>query len=124
MEISDAIATEEMKTKLENLINHMPGEYKFTYDFGAYLAGRLNPELTPMGFNITFRLTLRDLKNGIVGYSGEPVPPHLGGMLPSVYANMGANIPRIARAVCPSDFADKVCQVYAEMFMLKYTNQN
>ena len=115
MEISDAIATGEMKTKLENLREHMPDESEFIYDFGAFLADRLNPELTPLGFNVTVRLTLQDLQNGVVGYSGELVPDCLGGMSPSVYADMRKNIPRIARAICPSSFADKVEQVYAEM---------
>lgn len=115
MEISDAISTEEMKTKLQNLKEHMPNEPQFTYDFGAYLATRLNPQLNPMGFNLAIQLTLYDLEKGVNGFTGKPVPSSLSGMPNTVYIIMEMNIPRIARAVCPSDFADKVDQVYAEI---------
>lgn len=115
MEISDAVSTEEMKAKLQNLKEHMPNKPQFTYDFGAYLATRLNPQLNPMGFNMTIQLTLYDLQTGVNGFTGEPVPCSLSGMPAMVYALMEMNIPIIARAVCPGDFADKVAQVYAEI---------
>ena len=115
MEISDTISTEEMKTRLQNLRAHMPGEPNFTYDFGAYLATRLKPQLNPIGFDREVRLTLYDLQKGVNGFTGKPVPHSLNGMPAPVYAIMEMNIPRIARAVCPSDFADKVDQVYTEI---------
>lgn len=93
----------------------MPGESQFTYDFGAYLATRLNPELNPLGFNLTIQLMLYDLQSGIDGFTREPVPHSLSGMPAMVYALMEMAIPRIAGAVCPSDFAKKVNQVYAEI---------
>lgn len=115
MEILDAISTEDMKTKLQNLREYMPGEPEFTYDFGAYLAKRLNSPLNPMGFNMTIQLTLFDMQKGVDGFTGKPVPSSLSGMPVPLYVVMEMNIPRIARAVCPSDFADKVDQVYAEI---------
>ncbi|MBI2499812.1 hypothetical protein HYV88_06215 [Candidatus Woesearchaeota archaeon] len=114
MEISDAVSTEEMRIKLQNLREHMPGEPQFTYDFGAYLATRLNSQLNPIGFNMAVQLTLYDLQKGVNGFTGKPVPHSLSGMPASFYTVMEMNIPRFARAVCPSDFADKVDQVYAE----------
>ncbi|MFH1210122.1 MAG: hypothetical protein V1663_05025 [archaeon] len=115
MEISDAISTEEMKAKLQNLREHMPDEDQFTYDFGNYLATRLDQELNPMGFNMVVELTLYDLQKGINGFTGKPTPISLSGMPAPVYVVMKMNIPSIARAVCPSDFADKVEQVYTEI---------
>ena len=93
----------------------MPDEPQFTYDFGDYLATRLNPQLSPLGFNMTFKLTLYDLQMGVNGFTQKPVPHSLSGMPAAVYAVMGMDIPRIARAVCPPDFAEKVDQVYAEI---------
>ena len=92
----------------------MPGEPQFTYNFGNYLATRLNPEISPMGFNVAFQMTLYDLRTGVNGFTQKPVPHSLSGMPAAVYAVMERNIPRIAKAVCPTDFAEKVDQVYAE----------
>ena len=117
MEITDAISTEEIITKLRNLKEHMPGEDGFTYDFGAYLALRIegHPKINPMGFNTVMQLTLYDLEKGVSGFPAKPVPHSLSGMPSTVYVIMEMNTLRIARAVCPSDFADKVDQVYTEI---------
>jgi hypothetical protein len=114
MGISDAISTEELKVKLLNLKELMPEESEFVYDFGAYFATRLNKRINPNGFNLEYQLTLYDLNRGVDGYTNQPVPHSLSGLPSIVYAAMGMNIIGIARAVCPSDFADEVEQIYAE----------
>ena len=115
MEISDAISTEEIRRKLQNLREYMPDEHEFTYDFGAYLATRLNSELNAIGFIIQFQLTLSDARRGIDGTTKKPSPASISGMPAPIYVVTEMKIPRIARAVCPTDFADKVDQVYAEI---------
>ena len=115
MEISDAISTEEIRRKLQNLREYMPNEPEFIYDFGAYVATRLNPDLNAIGFNIQFQLALSDVRRGIEGHTKKPTPASISGMPAPIYAVTEMNLPRIARSVCPTDFADKVDQVYAEI---------
>lgn len=113
MGLDDAINTDEMKKKLQNLREYMPGETRFFYDFGSYLATRLNSRLNPIGFNMAAVLTLYDLETGVNGFTGERVPASLSGMPSVVYGVMATRIPDIARAVCPGDFAksvDEVCR--------------
>lgn len=114
MELTDAISTDEIKAKLQNLKEHMPGEPQFTYDFAAYLATKLNPKLAPMGFNITFQLTLYDLRKGIDGITKKPTPSSISMMPAPVYIVTEMNLPRIAQAVCPKDFAEQVEKMYKE----------
>ena len=115
MELTDLISTEEIKEKLQNLKDHMPNKPEFTYDFGTYLATRLEQsEINPLGFNMTVQRVLYDLAKGIDGFTMKPVPSSLSGMPVTYYAAMRTRIPEIARAVCPADFAERVAQVYAE----------
>ncbi|MEK6937905.1 MAG: hypothetical protein AABX04_02580 [Nanoarchaeota archaeon] len=116
MDITDAISTEEMRTKLRNLKTYLPGRDQFTYDFWVYLGERLrNPQINPMGFNMTAQLVLYDLQTGVDGFTGKPVPHSLSGMPPCMYVVMEMNIPKIARAVCPPDFAEAVQKVYDDV---------
>ena len=115
MEITDAISTDEIKAKLQNLREFMPGRDNFTYEFGAYLGTRLNPRLNPMGFNMAVQLVIYDLEKGVDGFTGKPVPSSLSGMPSMIYVLMEMNTPVIAKAVCPPNFADAVQKVYDEV---------
>ena len=42
MSLEGAISTEPIKEKLRNLRQYMPNQKDTIYDFGAYLADRLN----------------------------------------------------------------------------------
>ena len=115
MEISDVISTEDMKTKLQNLREYMPGHPKMIYDFGDYLATRLNSELAPMGFNAEIRSTINDLQRGVSGFTGKSIQHSLSRQRYEVFEYMVMMLPKIVKAVCPSDFADKVMKAYDEI---------
>ncbi|MFH0700886.1 MAG: hypothetical protein V2A62_00450 [Candidatus Woesearchaeota archaeon] len=105
-----------MRTKLHDLKTYLPDRDQFTYDFGAYLGERLrNPQINSIGFNMAAQLVLHDLQTGVDGFTGKPVPPSLSGMPPGIYVVMEMNIPKIARVVCPPDFADAVQKVYDDV---------
>ena len=108
----EAISTEGMREKLENLRDYMPGEDKTIYEFGGFLASRLNQEeLAPIGFNVTSELALYDLQAGVDGFSQQPIRNGLVGYPTVIYAMLKMRIPDIAKAVCPEDFAREVWEV-------------
>jgi hypothetical protein len=112
MSIDEAISMEPVKEKLRNLREHMPDQQDETYAFGAYLADRLNPKLVPMGFNMAAELTLYDLEKGVDGFSGQPINSVLVGYPSMVYDLLRTQVPQIAEAVCPEDFAKRVKDFY------------
>lgn len=77
-----AISTEEIKKKLENLQQYMPGEDKIIYEFGKFLSTRLNPTIVPDGFVLTAELAIYDLAKGIDGFTGKPIVGRLAGYPP------------------------------------------
>ena len=110
-----AISTDGMKTRLENLEEYMPGEPQFTYDFAKFLAKRLNPRLYAVGFNLAFQLGIYDAKKGVDGFTNEHLPGSISQMPAPVYVALEMNIPKIAKAVCPEDFAEEVKKAYEEI---------
>jgi len=106
-----AIATDSIKEKLLNLEQHMPDQQDLTYKFGKLLAGRLNPELVPEGFNMAAELLLYDLQKGVDGFSGKPIQSSLVGYPPMIYSLIRMSIPDIAAATCPPDFAKGVADM-------------
>ena len=115
MTLDGSISTDEVKEKLRNLREHMPKQDDLIYDFGAYLAERLNPTLVPMGFNMAAELALYDLQAGVNGFTGEPIRSRMVGYPPQIYALLKMQVPDIAEAVCPEDFAKGVGQMYDEV---------
>ncbi len=113
----EAISMEPVKDKLKNLKDYIPKGDDFLYDFGAYLADRLNPELVPVGFNFACEASIEDLRRG--GDYGEhgkvDVPLSLTGYPPAMYGLLRMRIPEIAKAVCPLEFAEEVKKVYDEV---------
>lgn len=94
-----SIQTNEVKEKLTNLREYMPKQEDIIYDFGKFLADRLNPRLNPHGFNLALELTLYDIKTG----RGE-IPIELSGYPTQVYAGLSLYFDDIAKAVLPSEF--------------------
>ena len=108
MSIDEAISMAPVKEKLRNLRQHMPAQQEVIYDFGAYLADRLNPELFPQGFNTTAESALYDLQEGVDRFTRQPIRSSLVGYPSTTYGSLRMKIPQIAAAVCPKDFAEGV----------------
>ena len=104
-----ALSMEEPKqklAKLEELIPDAPNE--LLYDFGRHLAGYLNHQLVPRGFVVGCELALYDLQTGTNGFNGKPIQSRLVGYPPMIYALLRMEIPCIADAVLPEEFAASV----------------
>ena len=115
MSLEGAISTEPIKEKLKNLRQYMPNQQDVIYDFGAYLADRLNPELVSQGFNMAAELALYDLQKGVDGVTGQPIRSRLVGYPPVIYGLLRMQVPEIAEAVCPEDFAKGVREFYEQV---------
>lgn len=119
MSLEEAISTEPIKEKLKNLRQYMPGQLDEIYDFAAYLAGRLNPQLLPRGFYITAKLALYDLEKDVNGLTGQRIRSTLVGYPSLIYELLRVKIPEIAKAVCPEDFAKGVQEFYEQINAIK-----
>ncbi len=108
IKLETAISMEPIKEKLKKLPEIMPGHEQIIYDFGAFLADRLNPELVPQGFAMAAELALYDAQKGVDGFTGKPISGRLHGYPPQLYAVLRMYVPQIAKTVCPEDFAQKV----------------
>jgi hypothetical protein len=109
------ILTEPIKEKLRNLRDYMPGQDETTYQFGAYLAERLNPEIVPQGFYLAAQLALYDLENGVDGFTRQPIRNELAGLPLLMYIILQGKIVSIAEAVTPADFASDVRKMSKEV---------
>ena len=109
---SKAISTEPIKKKLKSLREYMPDQKDIVYDFATYLADRLYPKLVPEGFSTIAELALYDLQKGINGFTGQPIKSSLVGYPSMVYRLLRIQVPKIADAVCPEEFAQGVRKMY------------
>jgi len=117
MSIDDAISMEPVKEKLRNLREYMPNHKDITYVFGVYLAEGLIPQLSPKEFSYIAVLTLHGLSENINlnGSTGQHIGSKLMGHSLATYAQLWAQVPQIAKAVCPEDFAKSVRDVCEEI---------
>jgi len=115
MDIKKSISMEPVKEKLRNLQKYMPEQQELVYEFGNYLADMLNPELVPFGFNMAAELALYDIQAGVNSFTKEPISTRLAGYPPQIYALLRNEIPDIAEAVCPEDFAKDVREVFEDI---------
>lgn len=115
MSLEGAISTEPIKKKLRELRQYMPGQPDVIYAFGAYLADKLNPKLVPPGFNMAAELALYDLQIGVDSFTGQPIRSRLVGQQPQIYVHLSMQVPEIAKAVCPKDFAKGVRKFYEQV---------
>jgi len=109
---SRASSTQEIKDRLKNLREYFPGQEEITYDFAAYLAERLNPEHSPEGFSRAIDLALYTLQKSASRSTSQPVQNRLIGSAPIVYVFLRTQVPEIADAVCPKEFAQDVRRRY------------
>ncbi|MBI2604283.1 MAG: hypothetical protein HYW56_01950 [Candidatus Harrisonbacteria bacterium] len=101
----------EPKRKLVELEKHMPdGDIDgLIYDFGHFLADYIKQEkLVPDGFVLSCSLALHDLQTGVDGWTKKPIRSHLVGYPSITYAVLQLEIPRIAEAIFPPEFAAEV----------------
>jgi hypothetical protein len=104
-----ALSMDDAKLKLARLEDHIPDSpNELIYKFGRFLAERLNSELVPMGFVMGCELVLYDLEQGVDGFTGKPIQNGLAGYPPMIYGLLRMEIPNIATAVFPEDFANSV----------------
>lgn len=95
----------ETKQKLANLREYLPDADPNLCEFAAYLATRLNSELVPTGFAMACQLVLYDLQSGVDGFTGKRIGGNLVGFPSIFYVLLERDIPRLADAVLPADFA-------------------
>ena len=112
MDKLEAIPMDEVKNKLNNLKEHLPDQEDVIYEFGKFLAGRLNPQLNPRGFNLGMELAFYDLQQGVDGFTRKPIEGRLAGYPSQLYTALSLSAPEIAKAVCPKDFAEEYQKVY------------
>jgi hypothetical protein len=103
------LSMDEPKKKLAALECYIPDHTQgLVYQFGKFLAGYLNAELVPAGFVMGCELAIHDLQKGVNGFTGEALYGKLVGYPPFMYGLLRAEIPTIADAVLPTDFAAEV----------------
>ena len=109
MTLEDQIPTESITEKLRNLCEYLPNKDQTLYDFAAYFADRVrNSPLTPKGFVLAAQVALYDLGTGVDGFTRKPINNGLVGYPPIIYQLLGMQVPDLAAAVCPADFAQSV----------------
>ena len=112
MERQKALSMDEAKVKLRNLKEHMPdldgARARLLLPFAELLADYMNPELVPQGFVIACELLLHDVEAGVNGRTGEPIRSDLVGYPPVLYRLLRLEIPALAKAIFPEDFAKGV----------------
>jgi hypothetical protein len=100
---------EEPKRKLAKLEGFLPTtNNEMVYDFGRFVSPYLNPELIPLGFVRLCEAAIHDLGQAMSGVTGRPIVGRLVGLSPGAYALLRLEIPNIADAIFPKDFAGAV----------------
>lgn len=109
-----ALSMTKAQQKLRELEKYLPDQQGPIYDFGRFLADRLNPQLVPQGFVMACFLAIYDLEAGVDGFTQKRITSRLVGYPPQIYQILHLFIPVIARAVFPADFAAGVEECYNE----------
>lgn len=94
--------------KLRQLEEFITDGDEVLYDFGRFLADRINPELMPLGFVNAVTLAVYDLKAGVDGFTGQRISGTLASLPDILYSQLPMSAARIAKAVYPEDFAKQV----------------
>jgi hypothetical protein len=96
-----------IRDRLLRLREYMPGQQELVYSFGEYLADHINPDIVPLGFVMAAHLALYDIQQGVDSRTNEKITGSLVGQLPLIYRLLEMEIPLIAKAIFPNDFADQ-----------------
>lgn len=105
---TQAISVAEPQQKLRELEKQLPTQQDAIYEFGRFVADRLNTEIHPLGFVMACELAIYDLQNGVDGFSSQPIRSQLVGYPPQTYQGMKMWIPIIAKAAFSEEFAAEV----------------
>ena len=97
----------------QNIDALIPQDSPELHEFARFLADHLNDTLTPLGFYGCVLGAIDELRRGIDGFTDEPIRSPLVRQRPQMYLALLQEMPTIACAVCPSDFAQKAA-VYFE----------
>jgi len=102
--------------KLRQLAEFLPEANPVLYEFSTLLANCLDQsrKITPLAFVFTASLLVKDLERGIDGFTGKPIRSKLVGYPQEGYRLLEIQIPTIARAIYPADFADNVDSIFQE----------
>ncbi len=100
-----------IRDRLLGLREYMPGQTDIVYSFGKYLADHMNPNIVPQGFVLGAHLALYDIEQGVDSRSNKKIGGSLAGQQPMIYRILEMEIPLIARAIFPHDFAGKVDRI-------------
>ena len=111
MGVDQILTADELAPKLRNLKELMPGEPEVVYVFGEYLSRWISFQCNAVGFDFSARRAISDAQEGMRKEDCGPIPEGLKG----AYDLLEAAIPRIAKAVCPHDFAEKVRVTYEKV---------
>lgn len=110
------LSMEKPKQKLARLEDHLPdANDELVYDFAHYLAECLNPDLEPLGFVFACHQALLNLRDGVDPMTGAAIRNRVVGSPDSFFALLLLEIPNIADAVLPADFAESVKTILREM---------
>lgn len=112
-----ALSMTEPKQKLMKLEKFVPNPTELTGRFGRFLAEYLggDHEILPQGFVMGCELAIHDLQTGVNGITGEYIQNKLVGYPPQIYALLRMEVPRIAEAVFPADFAEEAKKFIKEV---------
>lgn len=111
--MSSLIACKRVKKKLANYRMIDSDADDFLCTFAATLGKRLNDEMYPEGINLATELLFYDLRKGISGFPGTPLPHVLTGQMPMVYALLKMSVPDILKKVLSLTDAERVLAVMA-----------
>lgn len=114
-----AISMEEPCQRLAKLEDYIPDDASdgLLYEYGRFLADYFNPELDTniIGFYLKCNRAFFDLQKGIYAHTGEPIQSRLSNCPPVFYSLLRMELPCIADAIFPEDFAQEVKQYIEEV---------
>lgn len=113
--LETGVPTNELKEKLMDLERYMPDESNLLYVFGSYLAEKLNPELTPLGFIVTAESVLYNLKKGFDD-SSRIINNPLSKMPDELYKAISVRIKDIAITIMPVELTSEIKRIYSSLY--------
>lgn len=106
--------------QIEKLAPRCAGD-SMTYRIVRYMAGaestylRHGEVMYPEIFLMTFTTALDDAERGVNSFTGARVPRTIAGMSPLIYSLVRRDLPVIADAIFPPEFATEVKELYASV---------
>ncbi len=93
----------------------MPDAPPIICSFASYLADRMQKRINPEGVVMLVIIVLTDLENAFDSASQQRIENNLVGLPLTYYDIFNSEIPAIARAVFPEDFAKMVETLHADL---------